>query len=115
MLHKEELLHSSGRHGGIGTHRQHVSSSTCFFKLADETPHLRDFMNITGFPFHFSAIFQFRTQIRLQYNEEQETRATILSSSPMFTDTHFFAFNRSEWASRCRTGIEGLGEEIRLP
>lgn len=71
-------------------------------------------MNITGFPLHFSAIFQFRTQIRLQCVEEQETRVAILSSSPMLMDTHFFAnFSRSEWASRCRTSIEGLEQEIR--
>lgn len=87
-----------------------------FFKLADKIPHLRGFMNITGFPFHFSAIFQFRTQIRLQCVEEQEARVAILSSSPMLMDTHFFAnFSTSEWASRCRTSIEGLEQEIRPP
>lgn len=86
-----------------------------FFKLAKKTPFLRDFMNIMRLPFNFSVIFQIKTQIRLQYVEEQGVSAIILSSSLLFMDTHFFGFGRSAWTSKYRISIEGLRQEIGPP
>lgn len=62
VLHEEELFRAMEELRLIAFHTERS------FKLTDETSHLRDFNEHYGkFSFSFfSAIFQFRTQIRQQ-------------------------------------------------